>query len=82
MSALKPITHDDLKNKLRSGSVKFYFRKTGGDLRIALGTLDLDRIPNANHPKGGKISEAQVAYYDLEKGAWRSVSKTQDVWID
>ena len=53
MSALKPITHDDLKNKLRSGSVKFYFRKTGGDLRIALGTLDLDRIPNANHPKGG-----------------------------
>ena len=82
MSALKQITHDELREKLRTGAQKFYFRKVGGELRIALGTLDLTRVPEANQPKGGKISENQVAYYDLEKGAWRSVSKTQEVWVD
>ena len=74
MASLNKITHEELKNKLRQGSQKFYFRKIGGELRIALGTLDLSRIPDSNHPKGGKISEKQVAYYDLEKGSWRSVS--------
>lgn len=82
MSALKSITHENLKSNLRNGSVKFYFRKVGGELRIALGTLDLNRIPNQNHPKGGKISDKQVAYFDLEKGAWRSVSNSQEIWID
>lgn len=82
MSALKQITHDELREKLRTGAQKFYFRKVGGELRIALGTLDLTRVPESNQPKGGKISENQVAYYDLEKGAWRSVSKTQEVWVD
>ena len=82
MSSLKNITHQELKEKLNQGSVKFYFKKIKGELRIALGTLDLSRIPNQNHPKGGKISDKQVAYYDLEKGSWRSVSKTQEVWVD
>ena len=82
MASLTKITHDELKNRLRQGSAKFYFRKVGGELRIALGTLDLSRIPNDNHPKGGKISDSQVAYYDLEKGAWRSVSTTQEIWVD
>ena len=39
MNSLKQITHSDLKSKLRAGSQKFYFRKVGGELRIALGTL-------------------------------------------
>ena len=82
MNSLKQITHSDLKSKLRAGSQKFYFRKVGGELRIALGTLDLNRIPSPHHPKGGKISDKQVAYFDLEKGAWRSVSKSQEVWVD
>ncbi len=82
MASLTKISHDELKNRLRQGAAKFYFRKVGGELRIALGTLDLSRIPNSNHPKGGKISDSQVAYYDLEKGAWRSVSTTQEIWVD
>jgi len=76
------INHTELREKLQNGAVKFYFRKVGGALRIALGTLDLNRIPNQNHPKGGKISDKQVAYFDLEKGAWRSVSNSQEVWVD
>jgi hypothetical protein len=82
MASLTKISHDELRQKLHQGSIRFYFRKIKGELRIALGTLDLTRIPNSNHPKGGKISDAQVAYYDLEKGGWRSVSKSQEVWID
>jgi hypothetical protein len=82
MSSLTQITHEDLQEKLRQGSQKFYFRKVSGELRIALGTLDLSRVPSNQLPKGGKISDKQVAYYDLEKGEWRSVSKSQEVWVD
>ena len=82
MAALKQITHNDLKNKLRSGSFKFYFRKVGGELRIALGTLDLNRIPSPNQPKGGKGPNSCTAYYDLEKGFWRSISESQEIWVE
>jgi hypothetical protein len=79
---LKKISHETLKQKLQQGAQKFYFRKVKGELRIALGTLDLSRIPNAFHPKGGKISDKQVSYFDLTKGAWRSVSVSQEIWVD
>lgn len=82
MAALKQISHEELKTGLRNGAFKFYFRKVSGELRIAMGTLDLSRVPNTQHPKGGKISDRQVAYYDLEKGQWRSVSKSQEIWVE
>jgi hypothetical protein len=80
--SLKQITHADLKKGLRTGSFKFYYRKVGGSLRIALGTLDLDRVPSTQHPKGGTSPGAKTSYYDLEKGAWRSVSESQEIWVD
>jgi len=80
--SLKRITHSELKSLLNSGSVKFYFRKVGGELRIASGTLDLDRVPQKDQPKGGSAPNNTTAYYDLEKGAWRSVSESQEVWVD
>jgi len=82
MAALSPITHTQLKDRLRNGSVKFYFRKVGGDLRIALGTLDLAKVPQVSQPKGGNGPNACTSYYDLEKGVWRSVSESQEVWVD
>ena len=82
MPSLVNITHEDLKTRLKSGSVKFYFRKVGGELRIAMGTLDLSRIPAAGQPKGGKGPNNCTAYYDLEKGHWRTVSESQEIWID
>jgi len=82
MSDFKKITHDDLKKGLKTGAFKFYFRKVGGSLRIALGTLDLDRVPSLHHPKGGTSPGAKTSYYDLEKGAWRSVSESQEIWVD
>jgi hypothetical protein len=82
MASLTKISHDELKDRLHSGSAKFYFRKVGGELRIALGTLDLSRVPSQNQPKGGTKPGNATAYYDLEKGAWRSVSDTQEIWVD
>jgi hypothetical protein len=82
MASKTKISHADFKKKLQGGSLKFYFRKVGGELREAIGTLDLNRIPNANHPKGGAKPGNATAYYDLEKGAWRSVSDTQEIWVD
>lgn len=82
MASKNQISHGDFKKRLASGSLKFYFRKVNGELRKAIGTLDLGIVPNANHPKGGKVSGDQTVYYDLEKGAWRSISATQEIWID
>jgi hypothetical protein len=82
MASKTKISHADLKAKLKTGSLKFYFRKVGGELREAIGTLDLSRVPSIHQPKGGKVSGTQTAYYDLEKGAWRSVSETQEIWVD
>lgn len=82
MAVKNKIDHAELRNKLKGGSLKFYYRKVGGELREAIGTLDLDRIPSKNHPKGGTVPGDQTAYYDLEKGSWRSVSSTQEIWID
>jgi hypothetical protein len=81
-SSLKQISHGDLKKGLKSGSFKFYYRKIGGELRIALGTLDLGRIPSLHQPKGGTTPGVKTSYYDLEKGAWRSVSESQEIWVD
>lgn len=82
MATMTKISHRELKNKLKAGSLKFYFKKVDGSLRQALGTLDLSRVPEINQPKGGSVSGDQTAYYDLEVGAWRSVSSSKEIWID
>ena len=82
MPSLVNISHEELKTKLRKGSVKFYFRKVGGELRIAMGTLDLSRIPSTGQPKGGVGPARCTSYYDLEKGVWRAVSEAQEIWVD
>jgi hypothetical protein len=82
MSSLKKITHEQLKDRLRQGVVKFYFHKVGGELRIAMGTRDLSRIPVSGHPKGGSAPSSVTTFFDLEKSAWRSISVTKEVWVD
>lgn len=81
LNNLKQITHSDLKESLKTGSFRFFYRKVGGELRIALGTLDLSRVPTIDQPKGGTSPGAKTSYYDLERGAWRSVSETQEIWV-
>ncbi len=82
MSSLKKISHEQLADRLRNGVVRFYFHKVGGELRLALGTKDLTRIPTAGQPKGGQAPPSVTTFFDMEKNAWRSVSFSKEIWID
>lgn len=77
-ASIPPSSVDELKSKLKQGPVRFAFRKKDGSLRLAYGTLDLNKIPANQQPKSGKsASPAHLPFYDLEKFAWRSISVGQ-----
>lgn len=77
----KPITHSELRARLRTGIVHFAFKKLNGDLRAAVGTTSLTSIPIDKHPKGGRESSPKaVVFFDIEKREWRSVSTLQEVF--
>ena len=66
---------DNLRIALRRGAVRFTFYKKDGTIREAYGTRNLDVAavktgnPSIPKPYGAKNLNA---YYDLDKGAWRS----------
>lgn len=76
------ISHTELKDRLRQGVIKFRYKKTNGEIRTALGTLDLSKVPQEGQPKGGQGPANATSYYDIEKGWWRSISESQEVWVD
>jgi hypothetical protein len=79
---LKPITHDELRQRLNEGTVQFAFKKLNGDLRTAVGTTCLENIPLQNHPTGSRASSASVVrYFDISTNWWRSVSIDREVFI-
>ena len=72
----EPISVEELRKLLRKKIVNFEFIKIDGDVRPAKGTTMLKYIPKADHPKGIRPSSDAVAtFFDLDKDAWRSVSK-------
>lgn len=82
MASMTPITHDSLRSRLHQGAVTFYFRKVNGELRRAFATTDLARIPRTGQPKGGTKPPGVTPFFDLEKNLWRSISQTQEVWLE
>lgn len=70
----KAILIEQLKKKLRSGQiVKFAYLKSNGDIRVAYGTTNVDFVKNKIRGWGdSRENYATSAYYDLEKGGWRS----------
>lgn len=72
----EPISVPELRKLLRKHIVNFEFIKLDGEVRPARGTTMLKYIPKEDHPKGIRPSSDAVAtFYDLQKDAWRSVSK-------
>ena len=76
----------DLRKALNEGVVLFQFQKKDGTLRDARGTTCPDLIPSDNTPKGKRTPEQQaaflrqtVAFYDIDKKAWRSM-RIDTVW--
>ena len=69
-----------LKKALYEGVVLFDFIKKDGTLRHARGTTCPDLIPTDNMPQNKRTPEQQaafqrqtVAFYDIDKKAWRSM---------
>ena len=77
---------NDLRKALNEGVVLFQFQKKDGTLRDARGTTCTDLIPSDNMPKGKRTPEQQaafmrqtVAFYDIDKKAWRSM-RIDTIW--
>lgn len=72
-----------LKEQLRQGEVKFQFTKKNGEIRDARGTLNMDIIPQENHPKGTskEVPENTTRYFDLDKESWRSFTNDSFIGI-
>ena len=70
----KALLIEQLKKKLRSGQiVKFAYLKSNGDIRVAYGTTNADFVKDKVCEWGeSRENYATSAYYDLEKGGWRS----------
>ena len=70
----KALLIEQLKKKLRSGLiVKFAYLKSNGEVRIAFGTTNPDFVNDKVCGLGeSRENYATTAYYDLEKGGWRS----------
>ena len=72
-----------LREMLKNSVVSFRFVKKNGELRLAMGTTDLNRIPSELHPKTNRpVNNKSVNFFDVEKQAWRSVSVNSELVID
>ena len=70
----KALLVEQLKKKLRSGQiVKFAYLKKNGSIRIAFGTTNPTFVADKVRGCGdSRENYATSAYYDLERGGWRS----------
>lgn len=78
----------DLKTMLSEGIVTFTFKKTNGETRTATGTRILNSViamgyTENDKPKGiRKEVPGVIAFWDIDKGAWRSVREDSIISID
>ena len=84
--ALEAKSINDLRTALNEGVVNFQFIKKDGTLRHVRGTTCPDLVPTENMPKGKRTPEQQamynrttVAFYDIDKKAWRSM-RINTIW--
>lgn len=87
MSIKKSEVADVLRSKLHEGETRFVFIKKDGTRREAVGTLNLDLVPESDKQfkteQGTKEERIdQTSYYDLEKSAWRCCKYTSVVEIE
>lgn len=78
----------DLKTMLSEGQVTFTFKKTNGETRTATGTRILNSaiamgFTEDDKPKGiRKEVPGVIAFWDIDKGTWRSVRESSIISID
>lgn len=69
-----------LKSKMKTGIVRFYFRKVDGSVREAFGTLSEKLMPETKGT-GKKANDTLQTYFDTERGEFRSFKKANLVSI-
>ena len=73
VAGAKAMMIENLKEKLRNGVAHFIFVKKNGEVREAFGTTNA--AVAAKYTNGNGISREHfktTAYFDIEKGEWRS----------
>ena len=73
VAGAKAMMIESLKEKLCNGVAHFIFIKKNGDIREAFGTTNVAVV--AKYTNGNGISREHfktTAYFDIEKGEWRS----------
>lgn len=72
---MKKVKIEELREVLQMEKAWFEYKKRDGTIRKAHGTLQFTFIPENMHPKDSSAMYENFRYFDLEKGAWRSISK-------
>ena len=73
VAGAKAMMIENLKEKLRNGVAHFIFIKKNGEIREAFGTTNVAVV--TKYTNGNGISREYfktTAYFDIEKGEWRS----------
>jgi len=74
LGIVKSAMIDELKSKLRTGYAKFEFVKKDGTIRVAEGCLTPKLMEQKINGNGiNRDSVNTVVFWDLEKGAFRSL---------
>lgn len=73
MGVMKAMLIDTLKVKLANGVAHFLYLKKNGEIREAIGTTN--KVVAAKYTNGNGCSRecfCTTAYFDIERGEWRS----------
>ena len=62
---------NELRKRMQSGVVEFYFHKKNGEIRRAFGTT-MPALAKAHINRRGSSSISVITFFDTEKGEWRS----------
>ncbi len=83
IAAAKAIQIELLKTKMASGVAHFAFMKKDGSIREAFGTIQ-SNIAAAKTNGNGISRECfnTTAFFDIEKGEWRSFRWENLLWVD
>lgn len=74
VAGAKAMMIENLKEKLRNGVAHFIFIKKNGEFREAWGTTSKSLVEKYVNGRGcSRELFSTTAYFDVEKGAWRSL---------
>lgn len=74
IAGAKAMMIESLKEKLRNGVAHFIFIKKNGEVREAFGTTNAAVARKYTNGNGcSRELYSTTAYFDIEKGAWRSL---------